>query len=54
MKSVTEQNRFYKGIGVSMIAVGAALLLITLSGVLNPRVTCQDDIVVGREDVLAD
>jgi hypothetical protein len=54
MKSVTEPSRFYKSIGVAMIAVGAALLLVTLSGVLNPRATCQDDFPVGREDVLAD
>jgi hypothetical protein len=29
-----------------MIAAGAALLLITISGVLNPRATCQDYVVI--------
>lgn len=29
-----------------MIAVGAALLLITISGVLTPRATCQDYMVL--------
>lgn len=46
MKSVTEPGRLYKWIGVSMIAAGAALLLITISGVLNPRATCQDYMVL--------
>ena len=46
MKSVTEPSRIYKWIGASMIAAGAALLLITISGVLNPRATCQDDMAI--------
>ncbi|HEY7734414.1 MAG TPA: hypothetical protein VIB07_06435 [Nitrososphaera sp.] len=49
MKSVTEPNRLYKWIGVSMIAAGTALLLITISGILNPPELCQDYVVIGPD-----
>lgn len=48
MKSVTEPNKFYKWIAVSMMAIGALLLFISVSGILYPREMCQDDIGVDR------
>jgi hypothetical protein len=54
MKSVTEPNRFYKWIAVSMMVIGGLLLFISVSEILYPREMCQDDIWLDRPLIYPD
>ena len=49
---MSQSRKFYTIAALSMIVAGSALLLFSVADIVNPRTMCQDDLDLGRTDVL--